>query len=181
MVHAGAMGLPFIGVWGLLGSDILRQRPDFKVIEDPFRPGRHIVVAEAIRPDVSVFHALRADPEGNAVLAGKQESPVMAQASKRAIVTAEEVVDHVTPVDAASGGHTFLPAADADIVVRVPFGAHPGALPGAYPRDDGHCLLYAEAARDPRAFAAYIERFVLGVPDHDGYLALAGLAMGAGR
>lgn len=175
------MGLPFIGVWGLLGSDILKQRPDLKVVEDPFRPGRHVVVAEAIRPDVSILHALKADPEGNAVLAGKQESPVMAQASKRVIVTAEEVVDRLTPVDAAQEGHTFLPAVDADLVVKAPFGAHPGALPGAYSHDEAHCRQYADAARDRRAFAGYLERFVFGVPDHDAYLALVGLAVVAGR
>ncbi|MBI4504414.1 MAG: hypothetical protein HY691_02675 [Chloroflexi bacterium] len=179
MVHAGAMGLPFIGLWGLLGSDLLRQRRDFKVVEDPFRPGRQVVVAESIRPDVAVFQALRADPEGNAVLAGKQESPVIAQASKRVVVTAEEVVDRVTAVDAAAGRHTFLPAADADIVVHVPFGAHPGALPAAYERADAQCRAYVEASQDEATFAAYLERSVFGVPSHAAYLERVGLAAGA--
>lgn len=178
MVHAGAMGLPFIGLWGLLGSDLLRQRPDFKVIEDPFRPGHQVVVAEAIRPDVAVFHALLADPEGNAVLAGKQESPVIAQASRRVIVTAEQVVDRVTMVDAVAGRHTFLPAADVDLVVHVPFGAHPGGLPTAYERDDAHCRAYVEASQEPARFAAYLDRFVFDVPTHAAYLERVGLSSG---
>lgn len=179
MVHAGAMGIPFIGLVGLLGSDFLRQRPDFKIIEDPFRPGHQVVVAEAIRPDVGVFHALRADPEGNAILTGKQESPVIAQASKRVVVTAEEIVDRVTAVDAAAGRHTFLPAADVDVVVHVPWGAHPGGLPPAYEHDDAHCRAYVEAAQDPERFAAYLDRFIFSVPTHAAYLERVGLASGA--
>jgi glutaconate CoA-transferase subunit A len=173
------MGLPFIGLLGLMGSDFLRKRPDFKVIEDPFRPGHQAVVAEAIRPDVAVFQALRADPEGNAVLAGKQESPVIAQASKRVVVTAEEIVDRVTAVDAAAGRHTFLPAMDVDLVAHAPWGAHPGGLPPAYERDDALCQAYVEAAQDPDRFAAYLDRFIFSVPTHAAYLERVGLASGA--
>lgn len=179
MVHAGAMGLPFIGLLGLMGSDFLRQRPDFKVIEDPFRPGHQVVVAEAIRPDVAVFQALRADREGNAVLVGKQESPVIAQASRHVVVTAEAIVERVSPVDAALERHTFLPAADVDLVVHVPFGAHPGGLGLAYQRDDAHCRAYVEVAQDAERFAAYLQHFIFDVPTHAAYLERVGLAAGA--
>lgn len=180
MVHAGALGLPFIGVWGLLGTDILKQRPDLKVMENPFNPGEQLVVAEPIRPLVGVFHALKADREGNAILAGKQESPTMAQASKRVVVTTEEIVDRVTPADAAANTDTFLPAADVDVVVHVPFGTHPGALPGVLEQDAVHLQGYMEAAKSPEAFLAYLERYVFGVRDHAEYLERVGIRVPAG-
>jgi acyl CoA:acetate/3-ketoacid CoA transferase alpha subunit len=69
MIQAASMGLPYIAVRGLLGSDILKHRQDLKVEENPFNPGEKIVVAQPIRPDVAVFHALKADRWGNAVTA----------------------------------------------------------------------------------------------------------------
>jgi len=124
MVQAGSMGLPFISVRGLVGSDILRHRPDLLVTENPFNPGEKVVVAQPIRPDVAVFHALKADCWGNAITPGLRDDLMMARAAKRVIVTAEEVADRkLTPHDAVDG--TFLPAIDVDGVVHLPFGAHP--------------------------------------------------------
>ena len=88
------MGLPFLAVRGLLHSDILTYRPDLLIQENPFNPGEHVVVAQPIRPDVAVFHALKADREGNVLLEGilgVQKEAVLA--AKRSLVTVEEVVD----------------------------------------------------------------------------------------
>ena len=113
MVQAGSMGLPYIAVRGLLGSDILKHRADLKVEENPFNPGEKIVVAQPIRPDVAVFHALKADRWGNAVTAGLRDDLMMARASRRVVVTAEEIVDHeLTPQDALH--NTFLPAMEVE-------------------------------------------------------------------
>src|SRR5919108_5117134 len=115
MVQAGSMGVPFIAGRGLLHIDILKHRPDLLVRENPFKPGEQIVVAQPIRPDVAVFHALRADRWGNAVTPGHRDDLMMARAARRVIVTAEEIVERaLTRQDAVDD--TLLPAIDVDVV-----------------------------------------------------------------
>jgi glutaconate CoA-transferase subunit A len=61
-IHAGLQaaekGIPFIPLRGILGSDLLRVRPDWRVIDNPYGENDPIVLIPAIRPDV----ALRAWP-----------------------------------------------------------------------------------------------------------------------
>ncbi|NWF56209.1 MAG: hypothetical protein HXY45_15605 [Syntrophaceae bacterium] len=173
MVQAGSMGLPYIAVRGLLGSDLLKHRPDLKVQENPFHRGEEIVVAQSIRPEVAVFHALKADRWGNAVTPGLRDDPMMARASRRAIVTAEEIVDHeLTPADALH--NTFLPAIDVDGVVPARFGAHPGSCGLSYPVDEPRVREYLNAAKEEKAFRAYLEKYVFSVSGHPEYLRRAG-------
>src|SRR5215510_5402201 len=91
MIQAGSMGVPFLAVRGLLHSDILKHRPDLLVRENPFNPGEQIVMAQAIRPEVAVFHALKADRWGNAVTPGHRDDLMLARAARRVIVTVEEI------------------------------------------------------------------------------------------
>ncbi len=172
------MGLPYIAVRGLLGSDLLKYRPDLKVEANPFNPGEEVAVAEPIRPDVAVFHALKADRRGNAVTPGLRDDPTMARASRRVIVTVEEIVDgEVSPRDAL--GNTFLAALDVDAVVHAPRGAHPCGCGNSYPVDDRHVKEYLEAAKSEEAFRAYLEKYVFSVSSHQEYLRKAGLAAAA--
>lgn len=163
------MGLPFLAVRGLLHSDILKYRPDLLVQENPFNSGEQVVVAQPIRPDVAVFHALKADCWGNAIVPGRRDDLMMARASRRVIVTAEEVTEEaLTGHDA--GDDTFLPAIDTDVVAHVPLGAHPCGFGSLYDRDDDHCRKYLEAAKSVDSFQRYLERYVYGVRSHEGYL-----------
>ena len=168
------MGLPYIAVRGLLGSDILKHRPDLKVEENPFNPGEKIVVAQPIRPDVTAFHALKADRWGNAVTAGLRDDLMMARASRRVVVTAEEIVDHeLTPRDALH--NTFLPAMEVDGVVSALFGAHPCGCGRSYPVDEPRVKEYLEAAKSESTFQAYLEKYVFTLSDHQEYLRRVGL------
>jgi glutaconate CoA-transferase subunit A len=163
------MGIPFLAVRGLLHSDILKHRPDLLVRENPFNPGEQVVIAQPIRPDVAVFHALRADCWGNAVTPGRRDDLMLARAARRVVVTAEEIVDRqLTPQDAVHD--TFLPAIDVDLVVHVPLGAHPCGCGRLYEHDDAHCREYLEAARGEVRFTAYLEQYVYGVSSHQEYL-----------
>ena len=113
------MGIPFLGVRGLLYSDILKHRPDLLVQDNPFHPGEPVVVAQSIRPDVAVFHALKADRWGNAVTPGRRDDLMMARAARRVVVTAEEIIDgELTRKDAVDD--TFLPAIDVDVSPTSP-------------------------------------------------------------
>lgn len=174
MVQAGSMGLPFVAVRGLMGSDILKNRPDLKVIINPFHPEEKGVVAQPIRPDVAVFHALKADRFGNSITPGLRDDLMMARAARLAVVTAEELTDKdLTMRDAPND--TFLPAIDVDVVVQIPWGAHPCACGLLYNLDDDHFQEYTEAAQEEKTFKNYLERYVTGVKDQQEYLQRVGV------
>jgi glutaconate CoA-transferase, subunit A len=163
------MGLPFIAVRGLLYSDILKYRPDLIVRENPFNPGEQVVMAQPIRPDVAVFHAIKADRWGNAVTPGRRDDLMMARSARQVIVTAEEIAEGELSLREAVDD-TFLPAIDVDLVTHVPLGAHPCGFGSLYERDDAHLQEYLEAAKSPETFHAYLERYVYGVRDQQEYL-----------
>jgi len=163
------MGVPFLGVRGLLHSDILKHRPDLLVQDNPFNPGEPVVVAQSIRPDVAVFHAIKADHRGNAITPGHRDDLMMARAARKVIVTAEEIVEgQITRRDA--GDDTFLPAIDVDVVAEVPLGAHPCGFGTLYDRDERHWREYLEAAKSEATFRTYLGRYVRGVRNHAEYL-----------
>jgi glutaconate CoA-transferase subunit A len=173
MVQAGSMGVPFIAVRGLLGSDILRHRADLRVVENPFQETESVVVAQPIRPDVAVFHAIRADRLGNSLVPGAvRDDLMMARAGRWVVVTTEEIVDkEIKPEEA--GIHTFLPGVDVDQVALAPFGAHPGSC--HYSHDPIHIQEYIEAAKEEGSFKTYLDKYVYGLRNHQEYLALVGL------
>jgi glutaconate CoA-transferase subunit A len=163
------MGVPFIAVRGLLHSDILKHRPDLLVKENPFNSGEPVVVAQPIRPDVAVFHAVQADRWGNAITPGHRDDLMMARAARRVIVTAEEIVEkELTRRDTVDD--TFLPAIDVDVVAHAPLGAHPCGFGSLYERDHTHCREYIAAAKGEGSFSVYLERYVYGVSSHQEYL-----------
>lgn len=161
------MGVPYVPVVGLAGSDLIRRREDMKVVPDPFDPSVSTVVARAYRPQVALLHAHRADRAGNVDIGYFNEDVMLAEASRTVIVTAEELVDDL-PESAATG--TFLPSLLVDAVVHAPFGAHPGACPGRYGTDEAHLKRYVAAAADDQTFAAYLRETVFEVPSHEAYV-----------
>lgn len=159
-------------VLGHVGSDYPRLRPDFKVIQDPYS-GRQVLLVPPIVPDVALIHALRADPEGNLLLEETEDDALLAQASRRVIASAEEIV----PPEAlrASPRGTFLSGIHVSAVVHLPGGAHPTTCRGAYALDDMAIREYVAAAQAEAAFEAYLRRSVLELPDHEAYLERVGL------
>ena len=100
MIHAGLQaaekGVPFLPLRGILGSDLVRHRPDWRVIDNPFGPdgaGDPILLVPAIRPDVALFHAARADRAGNVWIGVRRELMLMAHAARTTLVTVEEIVE----------------------------------------------------------------------------------------
>jgi len=161
------MGLPYVPIVGLVGSDLMHKRDDVKVVPDPFHPEVKTAVVRSLRPDVALLHGLRADRAGNVDMGCWTDDVLLAEASRRVIVTVEEVVDHIDE-DTAQG--TFLPSILVNAVALAPFGAHPEHFPGRYPDDEAHLQRYVEHARDDAAFAVYLRETVYDVPDHDTYV-----------
>ena len=161
------MGVPYVPVIGLVGTDLLKRRDDMVVAPDPFGEGKVSVVAKAMRPDVAVFHVDRADRHGNVSCGYAAEAVILAEASAHVVVTAEEVVDRLSAKDAVG---TFIPSILVDAVVHAPFGAHPGGFTGRYGPDKDAMKEYVKASRDDAAFAAYLETHVFGTRSHDEYV-----------
>jgi len=163
------MNVPFVPVRGLLGTDYMKVRPDFKEIANPYDPEERLAVVPAIAPDVAVFHGTRGDRYGNVVASRAADARLIAQASRRAIATVEELVDGDLAAEPVRGA--LVAGIHVTAVVEAPRGAHPTACPGRYEIDRAHVQEYLEAARSDAAFKRYLDRYVLGTRDHAGYLA----------
>jgi glutaconate CoA-transferase, subunit A len=162
------MGVPYVPIVGLVGSDLLKRRDDMMILPNPFDPAVKTVVAKALRPDVAIFHVAEVDEDGNASMGYASDNVILAEASRTVIVTAERIVKRIREKDAKG---SFLPAINVDHVVHAPFGAHPAGAPGEYGPDKVHMADYVKASRDDASFAAYVKRVVHDVPDHDAYIA----------
>ena len=161
------MGVPYVPVIGLVGTDLLKRRDDMVLAPDPFGEGKVTVVARAMRPDVAVFHVDKADRNGNVSCGYHAEAVMLAEASEHVVVTAEEVVDRLTEDDAVG---TFIPSILIDTVVHAPHGAHPGGFTGRYAPDAAAMKEYIAASRDDASFAAYLEQYVFGTRSHEDYV-----------
>ena len=158
------MGVPYVPIVGLVGTDLLKRRDDMVVAVDPFDGKTRTVVAKALRPDVAVFHVQKADHRGNVSCGYHAEYVILAEASKHVIVTAEQVVDRLTENEATG---TFIPSILVDAVVHAPYGAHPAGCTGLYGADQVHMARYVAASRDDAAFEDYLRTYVLGVASHE--------------
>lgn len=159
-IHAGLMaaqkGSPFIPMRGLIGTDILRHRDDWRVIDNPFEPaGDPIVLIPAIKPDVAVFHAPMADRNGNVWIGRRRELAAMAYASKTTLVTVERIVEESLLRDEITAAGV-LPALYVSAIALAPRGAWPYGLWGEYPTDTAEIMRYAAAARTEDGFAHYM-------------------------
>ncbi|WP_430259707.1 CoA transferase subunit A [Neorhizobium sp. IRS_2294] len=159
-IHAGLLaaqkGSPFTAMRGLIGTDVLANRPDWKVIDNPFAETPDpVVLIPAIHPDIAIFHAAVADRFGNVWIGRRRELASMAYASARTIVTVERIVDHSLLADEQSAAGV-LPALYVDHIGLAPRGAWPYGLWGEYPVDAAELLTYAKAGRSAEGFADYM-------------------------
>jgi glutaconate CoA-transferase subunit A len=161
-IHAGLQaaekGLPFLPLRGVLGSDLVAHRDDWRVIDDPYGHGPLLLVP-AIRPDVALFHAASADRAGNVWIGVRRELMLMAHAARTTLVTVEEVVDDLLADDRLAAG--TIPALYVSAIAQAPRGAWPVGLRRTYPPDHEHLSRYAELAASAEGFARYLDRFVL--------------------
>ncbi len=161
------MGVPYVPVVGLVGTDLLKRRDDMVVAVDPFDGKTKSVVAKALRPDVAVFHAQSADRQGNVSCGYEAEVVILAEASKHVIVTAERIVDRISEKDAKGA---FIPGIHVDALVHAPFGAHPAGCAGIYAPDKVHMREYVTASKSDESFEAYLRKYVHEVRDHQHYI-----------
>src|ERR1043165_7148633 len=158
-VQAAEKGVPFIPLRGLIGSDILAHRPDWRVIDNPFGNNDPIVLLPAIKPDVALFHASMADRAGNVFVGRDRELATMAHASAHTIATVEKIYDGNLMDDPALSAGT-VPGFYIETIAVAPRGAWPLQLLDHYPADGAHLAEYARMAASAEGFARYCEQYV---------------------
>jgi len=166
-LQAGEKGIPFIPMRGLIGSDLLTNRPDYRVIDNPMAQSDDmIVLLPAIRPDFALFHAPLADRHGNVWIGKARELMTMAHAAMQTLVTVEAIVDDDLMQDELRAPAT-IPAHYITSVAKAERGAWPLALEGCYGADERALQTYASQARSAEGFAAFLR---------DGFQAVTPLA-----
>lgn len=172
---AGAMGIPFLPVRSMLGSDVLKQRPEAREIDCPFT-GEKLLLLPALNPDVALIHVQRCDPYGNAQMDGLQFMDIdLAMAANRVILTTERIVSNEQIRRAPD--HTKIPFFAVEAVVEVPFGCAPHECGGIYEPLYEHMDYYTELVnKNPvDGMQEYLERYVYGPKTWVDYLNLLGL------
>jgi glutaconate CoA-transferase subunit A len=168
---AAAMGLPFLPVRSLLGTDTFRHSAAC-VIVCPFT-GERLAAVPALFPDVAAIHVHEADRFGNCRIRGTTVADLdLARAARRLIITCERLV----PADEirADPSRTVIPFFCVDAVCEVPFGSYPGNMPYEYFSDEEHLRAWLTAERDLDTFRAFLEKCLYGTRDFHEYLACCG-------
>lgn len=173
--RAGAMGVPFLPIRSMLGSDVLRERPEAKQMECPFT-GEKVLLVPALNPDVALIHVQRCDAYGNAQIDGLQFMDIdLALAANRVILTTERVVSNDQIRRAPD--RTKIPFFAVDAVVELPFGCAPHECYGVYEPMFRHMEYYVNLVNaDPvRGMQEYLDRFVYGPKSWTDFLDLIGI------
>lgn len=156
--EAGAANLPFAVFRGYRGVDLPKVNPNIRSVACPFT-GEVLAAVPAIRPDIAIVHAQRADRAGNVLfegIVGVQKEAVLA--ARRSIVTVEEVVDDL---DGVHPNACVLPRWTVTAVVHVPGGAHPSYAHGHYLRDNAFYKAWDPIARERETFLAWMQENVM--------------------
>src|SRR3954469_15982735 len=158
-MQAAEKGVPFIPLRGLIGSDILAHRPDWRVIDNPFGNNDPIVLLPAIKPDFALFHAGMADRHGNVFIGRDRELLTMAHAAVKTIATVEKLHDGNLLEDPFLSAGT-VPGFYVETIAIAPRGAWPLPLLDHYPADGAHLADYAKLAATAEGFARYLDSHV---------------------
>ncbi len=164
---AGAAGLPFGILHGYIGTD-LADHTTVEKIQSPF-DSSEVAAVPALNPDVAVIHAQQADRRGNVGMwgiTGVQREAALA--SKKVLVTVEEVVDEL---DLRGPNPATLPSWTVDAIAEVPRGSHPSYSMGYTKRDNSFYTRWDLVSRNREVFQRWIEAFVTGPDDFSSYLA----------
>ena len=167
-LQAGAAGLPFLPMKQTGAEDLERVNPLIKRIPDPYG-GKDVIVVPALNPDVAIVHVQRADKNGNAHLWGIiGEQKEAAFASKKVILTAEEIVDEA--VIRSDPNRTMIPGIVVSAVCHAPYACHPSYAQGYYDRDNEFYLAWDKISESPELTKQYLDEWVYGVKDRNAYL-----------
>jgi glutaconate CoA-transferase, subunit A len=158
-LQAGQKGLPFIPLRGLIGSDVMARRTDWKMIDNPFGEDDPIALLPALRPDFALFHACMADAQGNVFIGREREVLLMAQAAKQTLVTVERVAEGNLLEDEARAG-AVIPAIYITQIALAARGAAPLSYLESYEQDEAVLSRYARMARTEEGFQTFLHEWL---------------------
>jgi acyl CoA:acetate/3-ketoacid CoA transferase alpha subunit/acyl CoA:acetate/3-ketoacid CoA transferase beta subunit len=177
-LKAGALGVSFLPTHSILGSSMEKDnRDDFLVIDDPFRKGERLGLVRAINADLSFYHALAADPQGNSLFVPPYAENLYGAMGSRqgVIVTAEKIVS--TDFLRAHAGYVRLPGYRVLAVCEVPFGGHPSGMTShgvhgieGYAVDNPFVFTLRQACKERETLDAWMEEWVLSCSDQSAYV-----------
>lgn len=173
--RAGAMGVPFLPMRSMMGSDVITRLPDVREMTCPYT-GEKLILVPALNPDVALIHVQRCDPYGNAQMDGLQFMDIdLAMAANRVVLTTERIVSNDQIRRAPD--QTKIPFLAVEAVVEVPFGCAPHECYGVYEPFFRHHDMYAEMIRkDPaKGITDYLDRYFYSPKNWTEYLTLIGV------
>lgn len=167
---AGAIGIPFVPTKTLLGTGMMLGENLFKEMECPYTRER-LALVPAVKPDVAIVQAQKADEEGNTHFwGGSGVTKEAALAARKVLVVVEEVVSK--KVIRRDPNRTVIPGFLVQAVIPEPWGAHPSPVPGYYNRDHEQYITYHRESRERDGYLNWLDKWVLGVKDRKEYLNL---------
>jgi len=162
--EAGASGLPCAIFRGYRGADLRKVNPNIKSVTCPFT-GEELAAVPALRPDVTIIHAQKANKRGDVLvegIIGVQKEAVLA--AKVAIATVEEIVEDFSDVHPNC---CILPHWTLAAVCVVPGGAHPSYTHNYYARDNAAYLEWDKVSAERDLFAGWMKEHVLDAKPED--------------
>ena len=160
-LQAAEKGTPFMPLRGIIGSDLLTYRDDWKVIDNPYGENDPIVLLPAVSPDYALFHASMVDDEGNVWIGKRMELKTLAHAAKNTLVTAERRYNgNLLDTDEYAAG--TIPALYLTDVAVAERGTWPCGFWDGGKTDGEHMRLYAQACRTEEGFRDYLSEHVFG-------------------
>ncbi|MDK4502351.1 glutaconate CoA-transferase [Fusobacterium necrophorum] len=184
MLHASSLGLPFLPVKLMQGSDLVNKwgiskevrekdpkLPNDKLveIENPLIPGEKVVAVPVPRLDVALIHVQKASINGTCSIEGDEFHDIdIAIAAKHCIVTCEELVtEEEIRKDPSKNS---IPQFCVDAVVHAPFGAHPSQCYNYYDYDADFYKMYDKVTKTEEDFKAFLQEWVYNIKDNDEYI-----------
>ncbi len=160
-LRAAAWGVPFIPTEVGLGTDIVKQNPDIKVIDSPY-DDKEWVAMPALHLDASLIHVDRADVRGVCQIAGPDHylDDWFARAAAKTYVSCDELVDSAYFQDPAVARQVHWERSATSGVVHIPGGAHPSSCNPAYGFDVAHFKAYAASAKTDSGFQGYVDQYL---------------------
>ena len=169
-LQAAALGVPYLPVRSLLGTDLLASNPTFRQAADPWS-GAPLLLVPALAPDVAILHVQRADEEGRAHVWGTLGvTREAALAARQVVIVAEEIWPRERIL--SDPGLVLTPELKVVAVVHEPYGAFPSPVQGCYGRHHDFYHRFHEESRTVEGNRAWLDRWIFGVTDWKGFLGL---------